>query len=425
MRDELANSTDLSSSLTNLSNNNNNSNVNSPALTNNSKSTVNDNLFAVVELIDSLLSILNKNRQLTSTNAYDSTIINNSSYNIRTSFNNSTTTNNNNNKNETTDPSILSSTSTFPLTNHLMVQTKNFNNNNNQSSITASCSSISSTIYSSSSSSSSSSLSSLASSGSENRTLVNSFDLNDPTTTTGHQNKKAISTDDVKSMMQHVKKLQLNSSSDDPSSNHLRLLQPAHMTNALRLNDNDLTARSAQSNSFLSSNFSTTSSRNDEEGVLGAKPPFGNNNINNNNKSTFINIESNNVKTEEERLTFYWIALTKMDKRFLETSENLLKSNDPRKIKSYCQFMQTIVFNDFPAEIFLQRSRTLKILYELIVKSMQMTPSQMSSATTTSNEQDDNNGHHQNNHAAYGNEKDELLKCLFNCINYFCLNLKQ
>lgn len=69
-----------------------------------------------------------------------------------------------------------------------------------------------------------------------------------------------------------------------------------------------------------------------------------------------------------------------------------MKSNDPKKIKSYCTFLQTIVFNDFPAEVFLQRSTILKILIDLTVKF-------------TNNQESD--------------EEISLVKCLLVCFNYY------
>lgn len=69
-----------------------------------------------------------------------------------------------------------------------------------------------------------------------------------------------------------------------------------------------------------------------------------------------------------------------------------MKSNDTKKIKSYCTFLQTIVFNDFPAEVFLQRSTILKILIDLTVKF-------------TNDQESD--------------EETSLLKCLIVCFNYY------
>jgi len=63
---------------------------------------------------------------------------------------------------------------------------------------------------------------------------------------------------------------------------------------------------------------------------------------------------------------FNWLPLTAMDRQFLKTAENSLRSNDPKKIKNYCTFLQTIVFSDFPAEIFLQRSFILKVYFFVI-----------------------------------------------------------
>ena len=95
--------------------------------------------------------------------------------------------------------------------------------------------------------------------------------------------------------------------------------------------------------------------------------------------------------------TFFWLPLTVMDRQFLQTAENALKSNDAQKIKSYCTFLQAIVFNDFPAEVFLQRSAILKILIELMVKS------------TSQPTADDYS----------------LIKCLLACFRLYCVKLKK
>lgn len=79
-----------------------------------------------------------------------------------------------------------------------------------------------------------------------------------------------------------------------------------------------------------------------------------------------------------------------------------LKSNDCKKIKSYCAFLQTIVFNDFPAEIFLQRSSILKILIDLVIKS------------TNLQQQD-----------AQSDDDFSLNKALITCFNYYCSKLKK
>ena len=76
-----------------------------------------------------------------------------------------------------------------------------------------------------------------------------------------------------------------------------------------------------------------------------------------------------------------------------------LKSNDPKKIKNYCTFLQTIVFNDFPAEIFLQRSSILKILIDLIIKS--------------------------STQGAKESEDVGLIKSLIACVHFYCIKLKK
>lgn len=88
-------------------------------------------------------------------------------------------------------------------------------------------------------------------------------------------------------------------------------------------------------------------------------------------RNLLLNMEHTNESSHHEPPgnTFNWLPLTEMDRQFLRTAENSLRSNDPKKIKNYCTFLQTIVFSDFPAEIFLQRSFILKILVDLVIKS--------------------------------------------------------
>ncbi|RMZ94709.1 rotatin, partial [Brachionus plicatilis] len=114
------------------------------------------------------------------------------------------------------------------------------------------------------------------------------------------------------------------------------------------------------------------------------------------NTRNFFQNHQEEYKENCDKSTFYWLPLTQMDIQFLKTAENSLKSNDPKKIKSYCTFLQTIVFNDFPAEIFLQRSTILKILIDLNVKF-------------TNNQESD--------------EEISLLKCLITCFSYYLSKL--
>ena len=78
-----------------------------------------------------------------------------------------------------------------------------------------------------------------------------------------------------------------------------------------------------------------------------------------------------------------------------------LRSNDAKKIKNYCTFLQTIVFSDFPAEVFLQRSFILKILIDLIIKSSNSLEKEATEDNLT------------------------LNKSLLYCMQFYCVKLKK
>lgn len=121
---------------------------------------------------------------------------------------------------------------------------------------------------------------------------------------------------------------------------------------------------------------------------------------------------------ENHHQTIYsWLPLTQADKNFLEITENTLKTKDIEKIKSYCTFLQTNVFNDFPAEVFLQRSTILKILTDLTISSYTRWQEYIQISQKSYEENDENDD--------YLSEESSLLKCLINCLGYYVTKLKK
>lgn len=173
---------------------------------------------------------------------------------------------------------------------------------------------------------------------------------------------------------------------------------------------------------------------------------------------------------EPMQTIYYWLPLTQMDKQFLNTAEKLssifilyhnvtnknlclffllifwfliddssLKSDDAKKIKSYCTFLQTIVFNDFHAEIFLQRSTILKVtaLYfplfnsELFYCSITLFKWQILIDLICKHTNESEFGIHSSTGASEARESDylhedsSLLKSLISCFHYYCIKLKK
>lgn len=191
-------------------------------------------------------------------------------------------------------------------------------------------------------------------------------------------------------------------------------------------------------NSFKSMTISFDDmSANTRQNVMG-------NNHTNNNRGCTVDPSLGKILVEAGQAspTFNWLPLTAMDRQFLRTAENSLKSNDPKKIKNYCTFLQTIVFSDFPAEIFLQRSFILKvcdfefsieflhnllndiwvllfipfvqILIDLIIKS---------STSMIDKQQQDHSGNNTNTET--DNNNMALNKHLLFCIHFYCIKLKK
>ena len=59
--------------------------------------------------------------------------------------------------------------------------------------------------------------------------------------------------------------------------------------------------------------------------------------------------------------TFPWVALTPTDKHVLSSTDTSLRSRDAALVVSACEFLSDVVFEDFPAEVFLQRPSIVKV----------------------------------------------------------------
>ncbi|CAF5220031.1 unnamed protein product, partial [Rotaria magnacalcarata] len=77
--------------------------------------------------------------------------------------------------------------------------------------------------------------------------------------------------------------------------------------------------------------------------------------------------ESQNGSTCQFITLFPLIHLTQSDRTVLTNLENaLLSRDDPLVVISHCHFLSNVVLNDFPAELFLQRSFIVKRLLALL-----------------------------------------------------------
>lgn len=65
---------------------------------------------------------------------------------------------------------------------------------------------------------------------------------------------------------------------------------------------------------------------------------------------------------------FQWIPLTSGDRDILSVTDKRLQSQSSDMIKQSCQFLQIVLFNDFPIEIFIQRPKIFFTLLSLINK---------------------------------------------------------
>ncbi|KAL3860206.1 hypothetical protein ACJMK2_010362 [Sinanodonta woodiana] len=64
--------------------------------------------------------------------------------------------------------------------------------------------------------------------------------------------------------------------------------------------------------------------------------------------------------------TFPWLALTSTDRHVIVSTNSSLQSREPPLLISTCEFLSDVVFQDFPAEIFLQRPNIVKNLMALM-----------------------------------------------------------
>lgn len=67
------------------------------------------------------------------------------------------------------------------------------------------------------------------------------------------------------------------------------------------------------------------------------------------------------------RMTIFpWLALTPTDRHVILSTNSSLQSREPAMLVSMCEFLSDVVFQDFPAEIFLQRTSIIKNLVSLL-----------------------------------------------------------
>ncbi|XP_062593037.1 rotatin-like isoform X3 [Saccostrea cucullata] len=64
--------------------------------------------------------------------------------------------------------------------------------------------------------------------------------------------------------------------------------------------------------------------------------------------------------------TFPWLALTPTDRHVIQSTNSSLQSRESHLLASSCEFLSDVVFQDFPAEIFLQRPNIVRNLLGLL-----------------------------------------------------------
>lgn len=75
-------------------------------------------------------------------------------------------------------------------------------------------------------------------------------------------------------------------------------------------------------------------------------------------QSFSLNGGISNIKMESSFLLFNgfpWHSLTATDRHVLDSTASSLCSSSPHLVRNACSFLLDVVFQDFPAEIFLQR----------------------------------------------------------------------
>lgn len=88
------------------------------------------------------------------------------------------------------------------------------------------------------------------------------------------------------------------------------------------------------------------------------------------NLMTTFDSENTTSATVQWLTVFPTIHLTQSDRTVLANLENsILSRDDPTNIIGHCRFLSNVVFNDFPAELFLQRSFVLKVKFRFVSSS--------------------------------------------------------
>ncbi|XP_070193440.1 rotatin-like [Littorina saxatilis] len=64
--------------------------------------------------------------------------------------------------------------------------------------------------------------------------------------------------------------------------------------------------------------------------------------------------------------TFPWLPLTMTDRHVIQSTNRSLQSRDITMLTSACEFLSDVVFQDFPAEIFIQRPQIVNSLLSLV-----------------------------------------------------------
>lgn len=70
-------------------------------------------------------------------------------------------------------------------------------------------------------------------------------------------------------------------------------------------------------------------------------------------------LEDEDVKPNQWH--FPWISIVDSDMHVLGTTNTRLESNNPELARKSCEFLNDVLFKDFPAEIFLQRPNIVKV----------------------------------------------------------------
>jgi rotatin len=74
-----------------------------------------------------------------------------------------------------------------------------------------------------------------------------------------------------------------------------------------------------------------------------------------------IPLTDDNTKTATD-WRFPWISLADSDRHVLATTNTRLQSNNTSLSKKSCEFLNDVLFKDFPAEIFLQRPSIVRVM---------------------------------------------------------------